>query len=296
MIHELQTICSLAFAVSKPTKTDRNIRKVLESLIEFSKTMTKHQSRNISAREKQILDSLDKMCEIISIDIENQIVSNPLLSERKKKVDLYFLKDQRSHRRMEISEKEDPDYQKRVLENLENQLASDVQITENEPVVSILKSLVHSTRSKEFMMYLSSQEEEIPDNDNDEDESFEPSRFTRENRPTNSQRKSNSVIKDKDYLATLDRTKISSRNATMLTGSVLGAHGVDISNQTLSRSAIDRERKKMREEEANKIRASFQPPKWSVVHFDGKILEDLGGNLGDYLAVMLSGLYSYHFL
>ena len=97
------------------------------------------------------------------------------------------------------------------------------------------------------------------------------------------------VIKDEDVLKVLDREKLSSRAGTRLVGTVMGACGIDVNDQTFSRKSLDRERKKMRSKVSAEIKKNFKPPKRCVVHFDGKLLSDYSGNFGDHLAVVLSG-------
>ena len=123
------------------------MKKNLETLIGTYKEIEKHkndksQKRNLNANQKAFLENLPKMCEVVSIDLADQIRNDTNRSEYKKRIDLHFLKDQRSNRKMEISDKEDPYYQRKILESLENQLASEVQITENELVVSIIKYFI----------------------------------------------------------------------------------------------------------------------------------------------------------
>ena len=266
VISELKVICGKALAIPKPTKDPKHLEKILQNLNTNYLNMNRHQARNISDKEKDFLASLDKMCEIVSTSAEDQIKSDTVRSEYKKQVDLYFLKDQRSRRRIEIDEKEDVHYQKRLLE----QMSSELQVSEPVPEHVEIEEVVES---------------------NVEDESFEPSRYLRENRQSGSDSRKNteSIIKNKELLKTFDRAKISDRKATMLTGAYLGASGEDIGTQTLSHSSVNRARKQMRKEEAEKIKSSFKGPKNAIVHFDGKLLAEYGDRVGEHLAVMISG-------
>ena len=266
VILELKSICSKALAIPNPTKTDKPLRKILENLKINYFNMNRHHSQKISDKEKAFLDSLDKMCEIVSLNAEDQIRGDAVRSEYKKQVDLYFLKDQRSRRRIEIDEKEDLNYQKKLLE----QMASELQVSEPVPEPEEIEEVVQG---------------------NEKDEAFEPSRYLRESRQSGSGSRSNteSIIKNKELLKTFERAKISDRNATMVTAAYLGASGVDIGKQTLSHSSVNRARKQMRKEEAEKIKSSFKGPKHAVVHFDGKLLAEYGEKVGEHLAVMISG-------
>ena len=94
---------------------------------------------------------------------------------------------------------------------------------------------------------------------------------------------------DPRVLAALDRTKTTNREATHLMGAFVGAQNVPLDEVPFSRSTLHRWRSNFRSRQSEAIKEGFVPPARATVHFDGKILEDFGANMGDHLAVMVSG-------
>jgi hypothetical protein len=88
----------------------------------------------------------------------------------------------------------------------------------------------------------------------------------------------------------LDRNKTSDREAVRLMILFAAALGCDPSTLPLSRSTMQRVRKKARKEHAESTSAEFAPDFPLVVHWDGKILPEISG-LGevDRLPVLVSG-------
>ena len=266
---ELEAICLKALAIQKPTKHCKNAVKIIQDLYDdFRKASSKHSSRPLTDKEQNFIKNLDSMVDIVAIDAEAQIVNCKSRSEFKKKIDLDFLKDQRSTRRQFISEKVDTSFQKRAEKHLEDRMNEELHLQELE---------------RRF-------EGEVEEDDKE----FQQSRNLREDRRTTSNSKAttpqaDAILKDDKVLKAFDRTKMSSRNALMVAAPIMEACGVDISHQTFSRPSLDRWRKAMRNRVASDIKTKFKPPKRSVIHFDGKMLGDNSGNFGDHLAVMISG-------
>ena len=102
-------------------------------------------------------------------------------------------------------------------------------------------------------------------------------------------KRAKSVCKDPAILKALDQTKTSSRAAVKILSPAVVLLAKDIRKVPMSQSTLEKNRKEMRSEVAKEIRDSFEPPKRAVVHFDGKHLSDLGGDMGERLAVVLSG-------
>jgi hypothetical protein len=100
-------------------------------------------------------------------------------------------------------------------------------------------------------------------------------------------------IVSSDVAASLDRTRISDRNATFILGSVAKALGHDPSQLALNKESVRQARRQHRETAAHKIKEAFEvdgPAGPLTVHWDGKILPALTGNKNvDRLAVIVSG-------
>lgn len=93
-----------------------------------------------------------------------------------------------------------------------------------------------------------------------------------------------------NILAVLDRTNTSIRKSAMITASVVNEVGCSTSSGVLSKSTIHRRRQLFRETAAKKIKTDFQSSK-SIVHWDGKLLPDIGGDdtsLVDRLAILIT--------
>lgn len=112
--------------------------------------------------------------------------------------------------------------------------------------------------------------------------------------PSNIQTRKKDSMKEKitspDLLSTLDRTKVSDRNAMRIISATASAMGKDIDEVCISRSTLQRERKKFRIEIANSIKKSFTTDVPLTVHWDAKLMPDLIGieNV-DRLPVLVSG-------
>ena len=90
--------------------------------------------------------------------------------------------------------------------------------------------------------------------------------------------------------ATLDMTGISSRRATFVLAEAAKSFGHDIRNMNINRMSIYRHRKQHRAQFVNECNAQFPSNVCLVVHWDGKLMEDITGNKHvDRLPVIVSG-------
>jgi hypothetical protein len=80
-----------------------------------------------------------------------------------------------------------------------------------------------------------------------------------------------------DLVSTLDRNKVSSRAAVMVLGAAAKALGHDVTSVTLNKSSIHRQREQHRQEIAKSVQTNFHPDAALIVHWDGKLLQDLTG-------------------
>ena len=98
------------------------------------------------------------------------------------------------------------------------------------------------------------------------------------------------LIDDPLFVASLDRTKTTHREAMHIVAPVLKAVGIDIDDMTLSTSSIYRARKTVRKSIAQTNREPFVPNSQLIAHFDGKLLPDTDGDLVDRMPIVLSGV------
>ena len=275
---EIEPIYKKAFALPKSTMSKVSCVATFTKLHNNYKTILKHTNRKLSAKDLEFIKDLDKLCDLAPVDLEKQISLDRLRSEFKKKQDIDFYKDQKTIRRLEM-EKLDKDYAKKVD-------AKEARNTRNVSSGTAQEIVQSETSEIEENISDSSSSGEVPNEEQDEE--FVPSRFLRSERE-NASVKCSVMISNSALLSILDRTNTSSRKGVMIMGAVLAATGQSITDQTLSKNSLERQRKKVRSETAKEIKANFVPPKRSIVHFDGKMLKDLAGEFGDRLAVMLSG-------
>lgn len=90
--------------------------------------------------------------------------------------------------------------------------------------------------------------------------------------------------------AALDRTQVSSRNATYVLSEAASSMGLDAAEFNINPSSIQRQREKFRAERAGKVKEGLKGNSALVVHWDGKMMEDLTSREHvDRLPVLVSG-------
>ena len=88
----------------------------------------------------------------------------------------------------------------------------------------------------------------------------------------------------------LDRTKISSRNATFVLGEMASSLGHDVHSLNINRNSIHRARASHRATMWKKLKTEFSASVPLTVHWDGKLMEDLTSKEHvDRLPVLISG-------
>ena len=88
----------------------------------------------------------------------------------------------------------------------------------------------------------------------------------------------------------LDRTKMTSRNATFVLSDVAISLGHDVSSLNINRNSIQRERTRHRATKASQLLSEFSTSVPLTVHWDGKLMEDLTFKTHvDRLPVLISG-------
>jgi hypothetical protein len=92
------------------------------------------------------------------------------------------------------------------------------------------------------------------------------------------------------FVASLDRTNTTPREAMHTVAPALKAAGVDVDNIVISTSSIYRARKKVRQLTVEHQKELFVPDIPLVAHFDSKLLPDSDGNLVDRMPVVVSGM------
>jgi hypothetical protein len=99
------------------------------------------------------------------------------------------------------------------------------------------------------------------------------------------------LIDDPLFVASLDRTKTTPREAMHIVAQSLKSAGIAIDDIILSTSSIYRARKAVRISLADDQKERFKPTTPLVAHFDGKLLPYNDGELVDRMPVVVSGLH-----
>lgn len=97
------------------------------------------------------------------------------------------------------------------------------------------------------------------------------------------------LIDDPLFVASLDRTNTTPRQAMHIIAPALKAAGVKVNDLTLCTTSLYEARKKTRLHIDEGIRGEFCPSTPLVAHFDGKLLPDNDGATSDRLPVVVSG-------
>src|SRR6218665_3325061 len=95
------------------------------------------------------------------------------------------------------------------------------------------------------------------------------------------------------FTPSLTAAKLSDRNATYVLAAAAHSLGHNVKDLHINRSSVHRERERYREEIGKNLKDQFKatPTSSLVVHWDGRLLQDLTGKeLVDRLPVILSGL------
>ena len=309
VFHEMEDIYKRAFAIERSTKQGKNCIEQICKLHEDYRNSTRNYNPTKKQQQPKVqlfLENLHKMCDIAPKDAVSQINKDRLRSEKKKAEDIAFLNDQRNDRTEKLA-KEDSAYTKKSdakasrdsAEFLRNSAASSskqkpmsLAAKAEEPILPRLR--VKPTKVDEEIEEEDSEIEETEfrfklRSDPDLDPDFQQSPFLRELRNSKQKKEEVSIAKDPLTLQALDRTKTSSRDASRILAPASAAMGLDVSKAAISRSTIERERKKLRSTIDAEAKAAFLPPENAIVHFDGKHLMDMAGEFGDRLAIVLSG-------
>lgn len=103
------------------------------------------------------------------------------------------------------------------------------------------------------------------------------------------------IVLNSDLVSMLDRNKVSTRSAVMVIGAAAKALGHDVTPLTLNKTSIHRQRQQHRKEMARSIQMNFHPDAALIVHWDGKLLQDLiGREKVDRLPILVSSCGPEH--
>ena len=245
-----------------PIRQKYHITKKIEDLYEEYSKLMKNRLRGNDTdllRQKEYCEKLDKLFDI------SHAKADELINIEE---DRQFLKLQKESRKGSIGP-------------VDKKLVAKETRTAIRKKKALNRLAAH--KKKEEITEKSSSDSEHPtdlpeDQSSDEEFSYTPK----------APRKQKSIISP-NVAATLDRTNTSVRKSSMIIASVINCAGSTPSG-VMSKSTIHRQRKSARQQIAQSIKEQFQPVK-GVVHWDGKLLPDIGGSDGgqvDRLAVLIT--------
>lgn len=97
------------------------------------------------------------------------------------------------------------------------------------------------------------------------------------------------IFTSPEVVGALDRVNLPDRGAAFVTGAVAQALGHDISDLTFSRSSIRRSRRHTRQIQDEEARKKFHAAGPLLLHWDGKMLQEMGGKTVERVAILVTG-------
>ena len=248
----------------------RKIDKVYKkwTLMSNTKSVAYNTASVIASYEQE----LKALCDLTAKNAIKNISTDSMRDKKQKREDIAYVENQKSKHTFRMSPTEDKSFSQRHDRKIKRE--SKTQSQNSSINLAPQKNLFDESPEKNCPTFRSGWA------NNDPDCSLQTSRPTRRTLDLSS---------NPHLLSTIDRVGVSSRKATMISSATAMALGHSLDNIKLSKSAVHENRSKNRPTIAKKVKDSFQPPKRSTIHFDGKILTDLSQNCGDHLAVVLSG-------
>ena len=212
--------------------------------------------------------------------------------------DVAFLEDQRGERKMAIGQ-EDTEFQEREVKRQRRQ-AEETRRRERALNEAANVTVVDPRDVKEDIhdANTSSTSDEDPDAEETSFSEYHLHSTKKHHNPppssrTNKQLTKRCLVDDPLFVASLDRTKTTPREAMHIVAPALKAAGVDIDTMTLSTSTIYRSRKSVCKSLVETQKELFVPNTPLVAHFDGKLLPENDGRLEelvDRMPIVVSGV------
>ena len=289
----IDEVFGIYFLSHIPTTQKPNAVAKLKGLYDRHVKLAKNKGRRTD-RQKELEDefgvTMNKLFDVAHADC-NKIPSLIKIPE-----DIMLLEDQRRERKMEIGQ-EDTEFKEREGKRQQRQQEemNRIEKAKKDAAVVCNSSYVASTDESDQEINTNRHEcdPEIPIskyhlNKIPQSQSSPTLSFTSEN-PLKKRR----LVDDPLFLASLDRTKTTSREAMHIVAPALKAVGVDIDSISLSTSTIHRARKVARKTLVETQKSEFAPNTPLVAHFDGKLLPNSNGRmeeLVDRMPIVVSGV------
>jgi len=266
----------------KPHITDK-IKALYQKHVNVGKNKQRRTERQ-SELESKFSYSLTLLFDIAHADCEHLLRIDE---------DKDFLKDQRGGRQM-VMGKEDLHFkaiEERRLKRKHDELRQKERACRTE-TLSTSNAAPDST----------TQEVDLCSETDKDDDSFEVSRYhcnrtgigitSHSSKTTDSitpNLKKRCLIDNPMFVASLDRTRTTPREAMHIVAPALKAIGMNVDDLTLSTTSLYESRKKVRCTIEETVRETFLPNTPLVAHFDGKLLPDHDGVNSDRMPIVVSG-------
>ena len=234
-------------------------------------------------REQDFVNKLDLLFDVAHADALNLIKIDE---------DRHFLLDQRGKREMVMTTL-DKDLVKKQARSLQRQRDEEERRSRVKAKdMSTLTPLTSTYVPQPEMEDLSTSKSDKSSEDEKEQE-YTPSAYKKSRKSSTEKNERGSLTTSlftPQLTSALDRNKVSDREAVRLMVPLVAALGKDSSDLPISRTTIQRQRKKARKEFAEDMKRTFQPDHPLMVHWDGKIMPDIiGFKTVDRLPILVSG-------
>lgn len=251
-----------------PTRQKQHVIKKIADLFKERNDLLKHRSRGNRCdleKQSQYVIKLDQLFDISHADSENLIKIDE---------DWQFLKQQKESRTGCIGsvDKNLADKEQRKQERVLRQASLKERETKTTARTLLCTEMTNTSDSDSDMS--------TTDTVMDKDEEYHVS--------TLNQHLKRQQVMPPTVLAVLDRTRTSIRKSSMIIASVVNEVGCSTSSAVLSKSTVHRHRQQFRETAAKKIKTEYSAVK-CIVHWDGKLIPDVGGDetsLVDRLSIL----------
>ena len=274
---------SLYHAVPLTTIRRDKAADKISGLYEKWRNLEKNRKRDSATerrKRQQFEKGLDALCDLSKEAAEKEIRTDRLRNEEDKKSDISFLRDQRKGRKLHMGSV-DTQYVRKAQRKTKRQ-------TRHHEATS--SKMCHSTESETQVLSTESEDDADQGNtDMKEDPDYTAPKETTRSDDTLTLTVPRNMT-GSGVAATFDRCNISSEAATHVLASVVTEGGGDLDEVSISASTIRRRRNACRKVLSDQMKQEFSPPSHTVVHWDGKMLQDEHGEgKSERLAVMVSG-------
>lgn len=277
-----------------PTTQKPNVVSKIKNIHETHRALVKHRTRTSAKQTKQQNEFTESISRLF--DIAHQNAGSLIKIEE----DRTFLQDQRTVRKMIIGA-EDTEYHSRaakLLKRKQNEIDREERERKRRQIFDA--SMIDQREDADLKESVSDEDEEVQSGNEDSDDFCLPKHACKpstagcddsdNNAVSEVKTKKRALLDDPVFIASLDRTRTTPRQAMHIVAPALKAAGVNLDEVSLSTTSIYRSRKEVRKQIAGEIKENFSPNTPLVAHFDGKLMPDETGVSSDRLPVVVSGV------